>query len=796
MATPTDIPGTPHLAADIRSLLARLRRRIRVYVWIDGLALGVIWLGATFWIGLAIDYLPVMLGASEMPRGARLLLLVVIGLLLAMVLYRSVLRRAFARLPDHSMAVLVERRFERFHDALVTAVELAEQPEHARQFNPDMLARTRSLAESQAERIRVREIFRLGPLALRVALAAALVGSIGLLYAVDARVVQIWAQRLYLLSDQPWPRSTHVEVAGIQIQHTPAPDGVVSLSELMTFDQNREIKVAKGTSVVLLVQADATKVVPDVCTVYYRTEENDRGSVNLQKFGRIRDGVQPYTFDGKPFRGILSSITFDVRGNDHRVRDYHLTVVPSPTIIDTQLECVFPDYMVDERLSLWLPRTIDLASGTQLPHGTRITLHARSNKDLTQVDIYDPQSDRLTTLPFSPEQGDRRQFEYVVESLAGDLVLEMTLHDTDRVVSDPPIRLQIGGVEDQPPVVQAGLRGIGTAVTPDVVIPAQGRIVDDYDVDRAWFDVAINDGAPHQFPFPLSAAGQVDAALDFRAQRALDGGLTLQPKDKLAITLMASDRCTVGDGPNLGSGDRYQLDVVTADELLAMLERRELGLRRRLEQIIEEVTEMRDSLGRIRRATDTAAGTAPEESLGAGEMADPDSAPDDAESADPSAAESREARAAALRLLRTQRAGVQNEKSTQEVLGVAASFDDIRAELINNRIDSEDRKERLQQQIAEPLRRTGETRFPLLADTLRELEQQLPDPAASDRTVDVAVQQTDAILLELESVLQKMLELETFNELMGIIRSLIEDQNQVMDKTKQERANQARELLK
>ena len=68
MATPTDIPGTPHLAADIRSVLARLRRRIRAYVWIDGLALGVIWLGATFWIGLAIDYLPVTLGASEMPR--------------------------------------------------------------------------------------------------------------------------------------------------------------------------------------------------------------------------------------------------------------------------------------------------------------------------------------------------------------------------------------------------------------------------------------------------------------------------------------------------------------------------------------------------------------------------------------------------------------------------------------------------------------------------------------------------------------------------------------------------------
>ena len=55
---------------------------------------------------------------------------------------------------------------------------------------------------------------------------------------------------------------------------------------------------------------------------------------------------------------------------------------------------------------------------------------------------------------------------------------------------------------------------------------------------------------------------------------------------------------------------------MTPDELLAMLERRELGLRRRLEQIIDEMGEMRDSVSRVKRAAAGARGAAPEDNHG------------------------------------------------------------------------------------------------------------------------------------------------------------------------------------
>src|SRR5688572_21733258 len=102
---------SPPLSSHVRDTLAALRRRIRIYVWLEGLAVALVWLGLTFWLALAIDYLPVLVGASEMPRTARAVLLVAIAGVLAFIVWRWILRRTFVRLADHSMALLLERQF-------------------------------------------------------------------------------------------------------------------------------------------------------------------------------------------------------------------------------------------------------------------------------------------------------------------------------------------------------------------------------------------------------------------------------------------------------------------------------------------------------------------------------------------------------------------------------------------------------------------------------------------------------------------------------------------------------------
>ncbi len=160
---------TPPPLSQAASLLSALRRRIRWYVWTEGLALVVMWLGLSFWIGLAVDYLPVLVGADEMPVPARMLLLAVIVLVAIWILWHWVLRRALRRLPRRSMAVLVERQFPVFRDSLVTSVELSSQPDHAAEFSPEMLAATMRRADSELNQVRLGKVFNYAPLVRNLA---------------------------------------------------------------------------------------------------------------------------------------------------------------------------------------------------------------------------------------------------------------------------------------------------------------------------------------------------------------------------------------------------------------------------------------------------------------------------------------------------------------------------------------------------------------------------------------------------------------------------------------------------
>src|SRR5688500_2462514 len=102
----TDIQNPPvYVATPIRELLEGLRRKIRAYVWLQGIALAVAWLAASFWITLALDWM------IEPPPAFRALLLVGVAAVLLWLVYRYILARAFVPIRDTSMAVLMERRY-------------------------------------------------------------------------------------------------------------------------------------------------------------------------------------------------------------------------------------------------------------------------------------------------------------------------------------------------------------------------------------------------------------------------------------------------------------------------------------------------------------------------------------------------------------------------------------------------------------------------------------------------------------------------------------------------------------
>ena len=801
----TTLPPTV-LTTYPRSLLAGLRWRIRLYVWLEGLALAVIWLGLMFWISLGLDYLPVLVGASEMPAAARGVLLGATAIVLAWLLYQFVLRRTFVRLADRSMALLLERKFTGFHDSLVTAVEMADVPDHASPFSRELLSKTSDEAFEAAGNVSYGRVMRYGRLNLRLLAAVLLAASVVLFWGSNREAFATAANRLYLLSDEAWPRSARIEVVGIEVLRTAAPGQEAPRSITVPFDKSGVVKVAKGSNVQLKVRASmapAAKVVPQQCTIYYREEVADgsrgkRGSVVMSSF-RDADDYRNFWFDNKPFKGVLSTIQFDVVGYDHRVSGYRLEVVDSPAVVETLLDLTYPSYMVDEATSNWLPVTAQqyLPAGTFVPLGTKIDLRFRASKPLQRAEIVATDTGERTVIDVSLGDAAGDHFAYSIPALKNSLTLEVSLLDRDNVATERPYRVFLTGVEDQSPQIEARLRGIGSSVTPDVLIPIRGKVSDDYAIAETWFDIQVNDsGDPQQRKCALGKGGTVEEEVDFREQRGRATGsqvegLEIKPGDKLFFALKASDKYALAAEPHTGSGDRYELDVVTPEQLLAQLEVREVGLRRRFELILDEMTQMRDSLLRVKaNLVPGAASSEPEDLRG------------DDDGDVPLTPEQKAERVAGMRLLRVQRAMQQSLKSVEEVKGVAAGFLDIREELINNRVDTEDRKNRLKEQIADPLNRTSTEEFPILDQRLAAIETLLReagvavDPDKAAPLADESIDQANVVLTQLEEVLARMQDLETYNELLEIVRDLLKDQEKLKERTQQEQKRQILEELK
>ncbi len=99
----------------------------------------------------------------------------------------------------------------------------------------------------------------------------------------------------------------------------------------------------------------------------------------------------------------------------------------------------------------------------------------------------------------------------------------------------------------------------------------------------------------------LTSADEQTLATGITTQQQIDHILAFAPHlgDRLIVTLKAADNCGLPSGANTGQGDRYQLDIIAPEQLLSMLEGRELMLRRQFEIIYQEMVDTRDGLARI-----------------------------------------------------------------------------------------------------------------------------------------------------------------------------------------------------
>ena len=797
-------PSLRQLSPPIAALLGKLRSRIRLVVFLEGLAIAVAWLVITFWASLAVDYLPVIFGFSELSRISRGVILVCVSLLIAWLFYRLVLRRVFVRLKNESLAILVERRYPQFNDSLLTTVSRSLKRTGSESSNEldipvddGMLETTKVQAESHLKDVDLATVINSKPLKRSLVFAGCLLLSIGGLAIAQPASLKIASQRLYLLKDIAWPRQCRIEIVGIKVKHEHAVEGIEELGQFLT-PKSGEFRISKGSTLTLMVRAEdlqsenetASRKLPTTCQMIYQTPDGNRGTQTFKKIGAPRDGFQLYSLDGQPLRGILGDIAFSVRGGDHRIGPFIIKVVDEPAVFETQLACEFPDYIVDKSSMRWTNRTIPWSGQARLPEGTKLTIRATSNKPLTKVYALD-----LNQLTMQTIQASGTSFELALPPLTDPINIQFYLCDEDGLVSEQPHTVTIEPIQDQAPNVQTRLTGIGTAVTPDVQIPFSGLVLDDYGLNRTWVEIEVADSKLVDETVLLDADGNLKSVLDFKKRVQTEGEQYKLPTadgSTVSLVVKSADNFNLKETPNLGIGDRYVLDVVPPNQLVRILERLEVGQRRRLEQIYLELADARNYLLRAKSSRN----------LSGSLLIEPGDGAESRESIEPGDDEPESGiRKQELQLLFAQRAILQIEKSIQEIIGSADAFENIRLQLINNRIDSEDRKNRISGQIIAPLRLIADNSMQQLRDGVLELETGLRDLQrnaenetqiqATDTMAIKSIEQTDAVLSQLDEVLNVMVKYETQNELLEIVRQMIKRQQAIMERTKKERQNKA-----
>ncbi len=381
-----------------------------------------------------------------------------------------------------------------------------------------------------------------------------------------------------------------------------------------------------------------------------------------------------------------------------------------------------------------------------------------------------------------------------------EFTLQFTLRDTDGLKARDPIFLTLVAVPDEPPEVKVRLVGTREpCVTPRGRLPVTGTISDDHGLGRAWWAYSVEERGSSAIPTkpsgdssqkpseppkaPPQRSGEVPLAempkhlaeyvvkeADVKAEQ-----MSLTTGQRLTLAVRAADLCTFGDGPNIGSGESWQLDVVSADELVTRLEARELLVKQRFEAIVEEMTETRNLLLKMDFTPSDKVGTTVRKAKSAG--AEPGERPEETPKFTADELNKR-------RLERTLQALQNCRKNAVETADVAAAIEEIRLQLDNNKIDDEAHKKRIEKQVLEPLHYIVDKLFPDFERDLVALQGKVDDLSDGPKLRDAAQEQADKILAMMRNVLDHMMKTEDFNiNVVQRLKKIIKAQKELTQRT-------------
>ena len=790
---------------EIHALLGSLRRRIRRYVALTGLGIVCVVCGVLFWFSLGIDAAWFSISLLELPRWVRAGFVLVAGAATLFTFLVYVVLRLSGRFGMKDLALVLERRFPELNDGLITAVEMASDPENEHtELTTSMLNRTVAQAADTSQTLDAHAVFERRPLRRTIIAASTMAASLVVLGVTNAQAVQRWYRAFVRQDDVYWNRETAL-IARVVVQPGDhVRDFVLARGELVC-------KHPRGADFSLIIETPNTTR-PNGAE--WKRPQRVRLDVTRGDGSRSRVYLPPSR--DETFRyGIAQlqdSINIHIRGGDYASRrPYRVVVVDPPRVSHVDLECDYPQYT---GLNQTDARQLRMhGAQASLPVGTTFRLNVVCNKELAGfrlrsdrfelagtrssgtitmlADADNPQReiDFGTATTHDRLQVGKRDFsvQFLLDRIAEgkprsasvpppgpirlepDSTLNVYLEDTDGIVAASPVRLVINGTPDNPPTIHSELRGIGRTITRKAVIPVAGVVEDDYGIAKARFDFRVNDETawrarplrrpPHSRPRRLDLRRAEDELFELFEVLPLD----LTVGKKLTLTVYAED----GDnlhGPNAAHGEMHSFTIVSNEELLSILFAREINLRRRFEQIIEELEDIREDLVLQRsRLSDT------------------------------TDAETDLVRAVAA-CAATALNGIR--KGANETASIEDGFRGIRDEFVNNRVLATEIVERVGTSIVVPLQQ-------IIADDFPEVDRRLGlFKLATDRGSDpsnpirASVQSLEILLSRMRQILDKMEDLQKIHEIFTFLKGIIDEQQGLIDATKSIEIRRLKERLK
>ncbi len=809
------------LPPEVDESLAKLKSRIRQYVLWEGVAFAIVAIGLFFWFSLGFDYAVFSVRRLEPPRGLRVafdlaLLAGVFTIMLVLIVFR-----VFRSFRAKSLALLLERRFPELNDRLVTAIEISDQANGGRPppgqsaLTSAMLKRTVAEVAETLKRVNVESVFDRAPLRRVMTAAAVLFVSVIGFAVMNREAFGRWTDGYIGLKSEYWPREVSL-VATVLAQPG---------DRVKSFGVDGVYKHPRGSDLVLLFDVPPGKKVPERVDLQYRLS-GGRG------YGRATCFAAGERRFKHAIDDLLDDAEFWVTAGDFTNREaYRVTVVESPRIDSLVTECFFPEHTKRVKLddaTGQLVREVIAVQGTQLsmPVETEFFLRAKANKPLVRARLQfgsheltlSPTEGSFVTrsadgLPIVNEavsldrltkmfDAERREFviPFVLSELAtpaarerheklgkpfvmaADTALKIFLEDTDDIIGAEPARITIHGLADNPPSIAAELRGIGTSVTRKAEIPVAGLIADDYGLRDVRFEFQIDDKEPWESR-PMSKSPSAEPR-EFKLEDSVSDPterfeilkMDLAVGQKLTLTVVAEDADNL-NGPHVSRSQKFSFKIVSNEELLSLLYQRELNLRRRFEQIITEVKQTRGDLILHRSKADDAAKRKAGNEIDETNVKKP---------ADILTAVT----ASVIRSLHAVR------KNATETTSVEESFRDIREELINNAVQTPQMLERIDEKIVKPLHSLNADDYPDVDELLGELKVLLDDGREPLAGLDDSIERLGRLLDRMDAILKEMQRLETFQEAVELLKTIIDQQQQLEDRTKSERKKRRIQELK